>query len=331
MKLFLQDHLSIIALYLFTFICLPFVIQQLDGLENHYSYFVFLSSFLLVALLSVRYLRRKKMYTHIVKENLQIENIVIYHPIAPIEKAYASQLQSIQTILLTQEEGFKQFSQEQQIMISHAVHQMKTPLSVIQLLIQSNNQWQEESTLIGWQKVKTQCNKLDFSLNQLLTYSRSTNLLSDLKIEYIQLKRVIKEVINDLKEYFIEEEVYPKCTMSEDVLLFSDRKWLKVVIYQLLSNAVKYGERNSTVRIDFEKGQLWIKNNGDTIPENEIRRVFDLYFTGSKGRMKGEATGIGLYLVKRILTTLDHPFQLHSANNETIITIDFSKSMKRPI
>lgn len=326
MKLFVRDHLSIIVLYIFTFICLPIVIQQLDGLENHYLYFVFLASVLLVFLLYVRYLRRKKMYALITNKTLQ----TIYHPIAPYEKAYARQLQSIQKMLLTQEEEYKQFSQEQQIMISHSVHQMKTPLSVIQLLIQSN-QWKEASLLVEWQKVKTQCNKLNFSLNQLLTYSRSTNLLADLKIEQIQLKSVIQEVINDLKDYFIEEEMYPKCTMQEDVLLYSDRKWLKVVIYQLLSNAVKYGERNTSVIIDYENGQLRIKNNGDTIPENEIGRVFDLYYTGTKGRLKGESTGIGLYLVKRILTTLNHPFQLHSANNETTITIDLSKSMKKSI
>lgn len=326
MKLFLRDHLSIIVLYMFTFLCLPIVIQQLDGLENHYLYFVFLASVLLVILLYVRYLRRKKMYAHIANETFQ----TIYHPIAPFEKAYANQLQSIQTKFLTQEEEYKQFSKEQQIMISHSVHQMKTPLSVIQLLIQSN-QWKEASLLVEWQKVKTQCNKLNFSLNQLLTYSRSTNLLADLKIEQIQLKSVIQEVINDLKDYFIEEEVYPKCTMQEDVFLYSDRKWLKVVIYQLLSNAVKYGERNTSVIIDYENGQLQIKNIGETIPENEIGRVFDLYYTGTKGRLKGESTGIGLYLVKRILTTLDHPFQLLSANNETTITIDFSKSMKKSI
>lgn len=326
MKLFLRDHLSIIVLYMFTFICLPFVIQQLDGLENHYLYFVFLSSFLLVILLYVRYLRRRKMYGHIANETFQ----TIYHPIAPYEKAYAKQLQSIQTKFLTQEEEYKQFSKEQQIMISHSVHQMKTPLSVIQLLIQSN-QWKDASLLVEWQKVKTQCNKLNFSLNQLLTYSRSTNLLADLKIEQIQLKSVIQEVINDLKDYFIEEEMYPKCTIPEDVLLYSDRKWLKVVIYQLLSNAIKYGDRNTSVIIEYENGQLLIKNHGDTIPENEIGRVFDLYFTGTKGRLKGESTGIGLYLVKRILTTLAYPFQLHSANNETTISIDFSKSIKKSI
>ncbi|MFJ7669533.1 sensor histidine kinase [Lysinibacillus sp. NPDC097195] len=324
MKLFLQDHLSIIVLYLLTFLCFPIAMQLLDGFDNHYGYFVFLATVLLIVLLYVRYVRRKKMYAHIEENTLQ----AIYRPLAPYEKAYAQQVQSIQNLLLAHEEQYKQFSQEQQVLISHAVHQMKTPLSVIQLLIQSN-QWKDATLLVEWQKVKAQCDKLNFSLNQLLTYSRSTNLLADVKIEAIQLKVVVQEVINDLKDYFIEAELFPKCTIQDDVLLYSDRKWLKVVIYQLLSNAVKYGERHSSVNIHYEDGHLLIKNHGETIPQNEIARIFDLYYTGSIGRKKGESTGIGLYLVKRILTTLDHPFQLQSVNNETTIIIDFSNSIKK--
>ncbi len=52
---------------------------------------------------------------------------------------------------------------------------MKTPLSVIQLLIQSN-QWKEPNSIVEWKKVKIECDKLNFSLNQLLTYSHSTKL-----------------------------------------------------------------------------------------------------------------------------------------------------------
>ena len=108
---------------------------------------------------------------------------------------------------------------------------MKTPLSVIQLLIQSN-QWKEPNSIVEWQKVKIECDKLNFSLNQLLTYSRSTKLF------------------------------------------------------------------------------------------------FELFYTGTKGRTKGEATGIGFYLVKSILTTLNHPYHLHSKNNETTFTIDLSQSIE---
>ncbi|ANC11090.1 MULTISPECIES: sensor histidine kinase [Bacillus cereus group] len=327
MKLFLKDHLSFIILYIITFISLPIVIHRLDGFENHYTYFIFLAFSLLIVLLFCRYLRRKKMYIHIENKNIHTDNFMIYQPIAPYEKAYATQLQYIQSLFLSKEEEYKSSLHDQQLMISNAVHQMKTPLSVIQLLIQSN-QFKEPNSLAEWQKVKVECDKLNFSLNQLLTYSRSTKLLADLKIEPIQLKHIVQEVINDLRDYFIEEEIFPKSTITEDILLYSDRKWLKVVVYQLLSNAVKYGEKYSSIMIHYENGQLFIKNKGETIPESEIKRVFELFYTGTKGRTKGEATGIGLYLVKSILTTFNHPYHLHSKDNETTFTIDFSRSIE---
>ncbi|GIN93968.1 sensor histidine kinase [Siminovitchia terrae] len=326
MKLFLRDQLSFIIFYFITFISLPIIIHHLDGIENHYPYFIFLSLTLLTILLFFRYVRRKKMYTNMEKKKIDHGDFLIHQPTAPIEKAYAAKLREIQSFLLSKEHEYKDSLQEQQIMISQAVHQMKTPLSVIHLLIQSN-QSKEPSLFLEWQKVKTECNKLNFSLNQLLTYSRSTKLLADLKIEPIPLKNLVQEVINDLKDYFIEKEVYPRSAIEENILIFSDRKWLKVVIYQLLSNAVKYGETGPSVLIQYEDGQLFIRNRGETISESEINRVFELFYTGTQGRKKGEATGIGLYLVNKILSTLNHPYKLTSTNNETTFAIDFSGSI----
>ncbi|MFJ8260396.1 sensor histidine kinase [Rummeliibacillus sp. NPDC094406] len=327
MKLFLQDHLSLIILYIITFISLPVVINRLDGLENHYPYFIFLAVTFLTILLFFRYVRRKKMYSNIKEKRIDTGDFLIHQPSAPIEKAYADQLHEIQSFLLSKEDEYKDFLQEQQLMISQTVHQMKTPLSVIQLLIQSNHP-KDPSLLLELQKIKKECDKLNFSLNQLLTYSRSTKMLADLKIEPILLKNIMQEVINDLKDYFIEEEIFPKVSIRDDVLLYSDRKWIKVVIYQLLSNAVKYGEKQSSVVIHYENNQLYIKNKGETIPESEINRVFELFYTGTKGRTKGEATGIGLYLVKKVLSTLNHPCKLYSSHNETTFVIDFSGSIE---
>lgn len=330
MKLFMKDHLSFILLYLVTFISLPVLIHYLDGFENHYGYFTFLAIILLGVLLVTRYLRRKKMYTYLREMSVNPDELLIHQPNAPIEKAYADQMQAVSSLLLEEKEAQQTLLQEQQLLISHAVHQMKTPVSVMHLLVQSY-QMKEVNALEAWQKVKAECDKLNFSLNQLLSYSRSTKLLADIKIERIVLKKLVQEVINDLKDYFIEGEVFPKVTIAEDVVLYSDRKWLKVVIYQLLSNAIKYGRKQSTVHICFEKGRFILRNRGETIPKSEINRVFDLFYTGGKGRKKSEATGIGLYLVKKILTTLHHPFELQSEQGETTFTIDFSESMKTTV
>ncbi|MCF1626332.1 sensor histidine kinase [Tetragenococcus koreensis] len=323
MKLFLKDHLSIILLYLITFICLPILIDQLDGFKNHYRYFIFLAVTLLIGLLVIRYLRRKKMYTHLKNVDSDKENFLIHQPSANIEKVYAQKFTAIYSLLLAEEEQQQQFLDEQQLLISNTVHQMKTPVSVLQLLVQSN-QVNSGNSLKAWLKVKAETNKINTSLNQLLSYSRSTKLLSDLKIEAFVLKKAINEVTNDLKDYFIEEELFPKVTIDENVLIYSDRKWLKVVFYQLLTNAIKYGDKHTTIHITYANNQLTIQNQGETIPKQDLQRIFDLFYTGAKGRKQNETTGIGLYLVKKILLTLDHSYSLASANHETIFTITFS-------
>ena len=84
----------------------------------------------------------------------------------------------------------------------------------------------------------------------------------------------MQEVINDLKDFFIIREVFPKLTFAEDQIIYSDRKWLKIVLYQVLNNAIKYSEMASTIHIHYDNTALHIKNLGETIPTSEIARVF---------------------------------------------------------
>lgn len=326
MKLFFRDHISIIMLYGLSFLLLPWIIHKLDDFTSNYVYFIFLVSFLFISWLLGRYYRRRKLYTHLQKNVQAYEDLHLFEPLAPIEQAYSEKLRQMQYLFLTQQHSLEEQAQEKHLVLSHFAHQMKTPLSVIQLIVQSSSN-KTSDELIQWQTISKECDKLTFTLNQLLTYERSSNLVADLKIEPIVLKELVKEVINDLKDYFITKEVFPKLTLTENQMIYSDRKWLKVVLYQVLNNAVKYSEVASTVHIDYDNDILHIDNRGETIPTSEISRVFDLFYTGKKGRTNGEATGIGLFLVKKVLTILDHPFTLQSSHDHTTFSINFSSSL----
>ncbi|MFJ7890815.1 sensor histidine kinase [Lysinibacillus xylanilyticus] len=325
MKLFFRDHISVIILYCVSFLLLPWIIQSLDDLSSHYLYFIFLVSFLFTIWLIGRYYRRKKLYAHLQNNTLTSDDLHLYEPQAKIEHAYSQKLRQMQYLYLTQQQHLEEQENEKQLVLSHFAHQMKTPLSVIQLIIQSNANSQSEHL----QTINQECDKLTFTLNQLLTYERTSNLVADLKIEALSLKELMKEVVNDLKDYFIAKEVFPKVTLVENTIIYSDRKWLKIVLYQVINNAIKYGKSESSIQIIYDEATLRIKNYGDTIPESEISRVFDLFYTGVKGRTSGEATGIGLYLVKKILTELEHPSTLQSHECLTTFSIDFSNSVKK--
>ncbi|MGE7691641.1 sensor histidine kinase [Lysinibacillus sp. NPDC097214] len=325
MKLFFRDHLSVIILYCVSFLLLPWIIHSLDDLSAHYLYFIFLVCFLFTVWLIGRYYRRRKLYAHLQKNTLTTDDLHLFEPQAMIEQAYSQKLRQMQYLYLTQQQHLEEQGKEKQLVISHFAHQMKTPLSVIQLIVQSNTNSQSEHL----QTIDHECEKLTFTLNQLLTYERTSNLVADLKIEALSLKELTKEVVNDLKDYFIAKEVFPKVMVVENTIIYSDRKWLKVVLYQIINNAIKYSESESSIQIIYDEATLRIKNCGETIPESEILRVFDLFYTGVKGRTSGEATGIGLYLVKKILTVLEHPFTLQSSECITTFSIDFSNSAKK--
>lgn len=325
MKLFFRDHVSVIILYCVSFLLLPWIIHSLDDLSSHYFYFIFLVSFLFTIWLIGRYYRRKKLYAHLQNNPFTSDDLHLYEPQAMIEQAYSEKLRQMQYLYLTQQQRLEEQGKEKQLVLSHFAHQMKTPLSVIQLMIQSNANSQSEHL----QTINQECDKLTFTLNQLLTYERTSNLVADLKIEALSLNDLIKEVVNDLKDYFIAKEVFPKVTLVENTIIYSDRKWLKIVLYQIINNAIKYGESESSIQIMYDEATLRIQNYGDSIPESEISRVFDLFYTGVKGRTSGEATGIGLYLVKKILTELEHPFTLQSHECVTTFSINFSNSVKK--
>ncbi|WP_107948431.1 sensor histidine kinase [Lysinibacillus parviboronicapiens] len=327
MKLFFRDHASVIILYGISFLLLPWLFQSLDDLSTHYDYFIFLVSFFFMIWLIGRYYRRRKFYAHLQQATLTKNDLHLYEPQAMIEKAYSHKLRQMQYLYLSQQQLLEEQAEEKQLVLSHFAHQMKTPLSVIQLIIQSRT-CETTGQSDDWQTIHNECEKLTFTLNQLLTYERTSNLVADLKIEPIVIKGLVQEVINDLKDYFIAKEVFPKLTVAESDVIYSDRKWLKIVFYQIINNAIKYSESETSIQITYDHASVQIINSGNTILDSEISRVFDLFYTGVKGRTNGEASGIGLYLVKKILTTLEHPFSLQSQNQVTTFAIDFSNSAK---
>ena len=97
--------------------------------------------------------------------------------------------------------------------------------------------------------------------------------------------------------------------------ILTDSKWFSFVLEQLLTNAVKYSHKKSTIQINFEAGALTIHDHGIRIAKSDLPRVFDQGFTGSNGRTHGEATGMGLYMAQRIATILDIKLVITSVEN----------------
>ena len=109
----------------------------------------------------------------------------------------------------------------------------------------------------------------------------------------------------------------------------SDAKWLAFIIRQLLSNAVKYSEENTEIRIYMERDErghqlLHIQDFGIGIKQEDLPRVFQKSYTGTVGREKTVSTGMGLYLANQAANKLGLELKLTSQLGEgTIATVQF--------
>lgn len=323
MKLFIKDHLPIIFLYIITFFGLFILYDWLNGFSNNKGYFIFISLILLLLFLSYRYFTQKQVYKQLSSKPEKLEDMLIQHPRSILEEAYSESMLHYIQLYHYEMNHLKNKQKDYQTMVNHWVHQIKTPVSVVNMLAQMNEG--NESFI----KVKQEINKINYNLSQILAYFRTEDFSADLKIEKTLLREVILEVINDLKEFFISNSVYPSVSVCENLSVYTDKKWLKIVLYQVISNAIKYSDKNKKVYIHIEMKEeiviLNIMNEGIGIEQSDLNRVFDLFFTGENGRRYGESTGMGLHIVKKILDMLNHEYKIESTVNETTTFFIFFK------
>lgn len=201
--------------------------------------------------------------------------------------------------------------------INQWVHQMKTPVSVISLLLQDKNNENFNETL---ESIAEENEKITHGLDMMLYNARLSRFNLDFKVEKLDLLPLIRRVINDNKKALIRYSIYPKVICQENMEVETDSKWIAFVINQILVNAIKYSKDISSEEkyITFEvkdeglRVVLSIEDHGIGIPKEDRSRVFNAFFTGKNGRKTSESTGMGMYLSKRVCDELGHGLTLES-------------------
>lgn len=314
MKLFLREQLPLAITYLLQIILLLFILW-LDGYQHiHiYLYAVMVSSLLLFGYLAFRYFSMYSFYQRLSSSLLTIDESIEALENSPLSIRLSS-------LLTKQYQVYKkellaiETKMENHITFLHQwVHQMKTPLSVMYLLIQS-----DES--LNKREVQTEVDRLKYGLELVLYLSRMENIERDLHIEAVQLEKVINQVLIEHRQLLIQSRLLPEVKIDPSLVIISDPKWLAFILGQVVTNAVRYSAGKSS-HLSFvsqtKKTEtiLEIIDYGIGIPKHDLRRVFDPYFTGKKGSKYGESTGMGLYLVKKVCNHLNHVVEIESKEN----------------
>ncbi len=212
----------------------------------------------------------------------------------------------------------KQFEKNKRndVLFSQFIHNMKTSVSVIEIASTLGLEKAENlGDITTLEDIKNENTKLKEQLEQSLNILRLEQFSQDYVPEKHDLLEIIKNVINENKTNFIYNSVFPK-VVGESAKVLTDKKWLMYILNQVISNAIKYNKSGGTVTFFIEyKGNnvvLKVIDNGVGIPQKDIDRVFELFYTGSNGRENTNSTGIGLAMVKSVAGLLGHEIRLLS-------------------
>jgi len=175
-------------------------------------------------------------------------------------------------------------------------HQVKTPIAAMKLLLEEAGDCKNNF------RMREELFKIEQYAEMVLTIQRLDSMASDLELREYELAPLLRQAVRKYSVLFINKGLQVEVSEGGCRVL-TDEKWFSFCLEQILSNGIKYTEKGritASYRDNEDCAILWIEDTGMGIRQEDLPRIFDKGFTGYNGRVDKRATGIGLYLCKKI-------------------------------
>ena len=316
---YIKQNIKVLLLFIvFALVfCIVFSLYNLETEAIYYS--IMLCSFIGLIYICINFINYYKKHIQLYKLqneiSISLENLL--SPKTLMEEDYTN-------LILTLNKEYKTYISKSDIaksdMIDYYtmwVHQIKTPISAMKLLIQTS-----ESEISS--DLSSELFKIEQYVEMVLSYIRLGSNENDFVIKEYDLDNIVRQAIRKYAPLFIRKKINLDFQPTNYKVL-TDEKWLVFVIEQLLSNAIKYTNKGKISIYPLEDKKLVIEDTGIGISKEDIPRIFDKGFTGYNGRTDKKATGLGLYLCKNILDKLSHKISIESeVGVKTKVILDLS-------
>ncbi|OTW84738.1 two-component sensor histidine kinase [Bacillus thuringiensis serovar cameroun] len=205
----------------------------------------------------------------------------------------------------------KQLEQTRKDFIAGVSHELKTPLSVMQV---SASMLQDgiapEMNQYYWEALEKEIEKMNVLIDEMLNLAKYESGTYQIQMEQVPIGSLIHQVQNDLHVQIDEKSLQIKTNIDE-VCVKGKANLLEQVLRNLFTNAIRYTDAGQTIVIEVkeEKDGVYIgfENKGSHIAEENIEKIWNQFYRVDKSRQRVcGGTGLGLSIVKNI-------FELHDA------------------
>ena len=234
-----------------------------------------------------------------------------------IMQIYLKQYEALLKQQAVERREFQQHLEEQKDYFTLWLHQIKTPISSISLLLQN------DSLANSSQKIEHELIYLNDYTHMGLNYLKLSDTGHELDLTLVEVDPLIRNMLKKYASLFIYNHILINYSPL-NLTVLSDAKWLQVLLEQILSNALKYTPAGGEITITVENtSKLVIKDTGIGIHPNDLPKIFEKGYSGLNGRMQDKSTGLGLFLVRKICKRLNYTNQIESAVSQgTVVSLE---------
>jgi PAS domain S-box-containing protein len=250
------------------------------------------------------------------KLNIDLEEKVEQRTI--ILKEALQKLENSQIELSDALDKEKELNEIKSRLVSMASHEFRTPLSTV---LSSASLVEKYTTTEDQEKRSRHVDKIKNSvkhLNNLLEDFLSMGKLEEGKIgthfHEFNLEELIVNTIEEMKAS-LKKGQHISCNISGLLLIMSDKNLLRNILFNLISNAIKFSDESTTIFLTAATEDSWISisiaDEGMGISEEDQEHLFSSFFRG-KNVVNIQGTGLGLHIVKRYVELLGADISLES-------------------
>lgn len=247
-------------------------------------------------LLTVGYLRALRRHRAMLESRKAVLLAQLPEPRTVAEADERALVEALREQLLTQQSASDEKLRNMTEYYTVWAHQIKTPIAAMHLTLQN-----EDSP--SARRLSAELFRVEQYVEMVMTYLRLEPGSSDYVFRACALDGVIREAVKKFSHEFIDRRLRLDFEPT-GLTVVTDEKWLGFVLEQVLSNALKY-TRQGGIRIGLSAPRvLCIADTGIGIAPEDLPRIFERGYTGRTGRIDRRASGIGLYLCRRVCERL---------------------------
>ncbi|MEZ4800512.1 MAG: ATP-binding protein [Flavobacteriales bacterium] len=224
-------------------------------------------------------------------------------------------LKQFESSIILKNEELRKINSELDNFVYSVSHDLRSPLlaikGILHLVFKSEHLDAQLKHLLTLANNSVQ--RLDGTIQEILEYSRNSRL--DVQISKFNIENMIQNIYDDLK-FSVEDQVEMSIQNECGKEIISDQSRLNTILKNLIGNSFKYRKKEIAKTLIFVKIiarkdylEISIEDNGEGISQEKLPRIFDMFYRGSSNSV---GTGLGLYIVKEIVSKLQGTIRVES-------------------